>query len=53
MTELSPAARVLMALVGAIVLVAFLLLGAVLWVSAGDGPCDGPAIGAECVGRDG
>ncbi|MGH8990999.1 MAG: hypothetical protein ACRDZ7_05665 [Acidimicrobiia bacterium] len=40
--------RVVMAVIGAMILAAFLLLGAVLWANSGDGPCDGPTVAAGC-----
>jgi hypothetical protein len=40
--------RVVMAVIGAMILAAFLLLGAVLWANSGDGRCDGPTVPAGC-----
>jgi hypothetical protein len=40
--------RVVMAVIGAMILAAFLLLGAVLWANSGDGPCDGPTVAGSC-----
>lgn len=46
--ELPRWVRVVMAGVLAAILAAFVLLGAVLWASSGDGECDGPKITADC-----
>lgn len=45
--ELPLAGRLVMVVVLGAILAGFLLIGAVLWASSGDGPCDGPVRPAD------
>jgi hypothetical protein len=49
--EMPDAVRVVFAVLGLLMIAAFVALGVLLWANSGDGPCDGPKVQSGCAPR--